>query len=173
MSLKVATFAGIITQPLNVHNFLVTIPDVSLSVIVSASAFPTEKLREVKLFYQGEEIRYPTIPSNDGSWKIKIPENDDGKVKRQLDALKQNMYSQKTGLFVPSLWRNITVTARDLENNPVFQVIIHGSWIVGREQVDLANNDPTKNWEWDYEFRYQWIEDVDLKNLGSKSPIGQ
>lgn len=171
MSFKVSTFANIITNPLNIHNFLVDIPDVDLCIIVSASSFPSEKLRKIILYFQGEQVRYPTIPSNDGVWKIKIPENDDGKVRASLDALKSANYNQKTGYFTPNLWKNVTVTARDLSLNPVFQTIMHGVWLVGRDQVDLQNSDPTKNWEWDYEFCYTWLQDVDLGNVAVSAPV--
>lgn len=172
MSLKVNTFANIITNPLNVHNFVVEIPDVTNgSIVVSSTTFPSEKLRKVILHYQGEEVRYPTIPKNDGVWKVKVPETDSGAIKKELDALKSNLYSQKTGIFTPKLWKDVNVTARDLEGNEVFRVILHGVWLVGRESVDLNNSDPTKNWEWDYEFCYQWIEDSDAENPGSASPV--
>lgn len=172
MSLKVNQFAAIITNPLNVHNFAISIPDAGIaSIVVSASAFPSEKLQEVKLHYQGEEIIYPTIAKNDHSWKIKVPENDDGKLRRELDKLKSKSWNQKTGIFVPSTWSTVKVHARDLANNIVFSTILHGAWLVGRDQVELANDDASKNWEWDYEFRYQWLEDKDGTNTASVNPL--
>lgn len=172
MSLKVNTFASIITNPMNVHNFVVSIPGVTNgSIVVSSTTFPSEKLREIILHYQGEEIVYPTLPKNDHSWKVKVPESDSGIIKKEFDVLKKKSYNQKTGLFTPTKWKDVPVVARDLAGNEVFKVILHGVWIVGRESVDLNNSDPTKNWEWDYEFRYQWLEDVDSNNQGSESPL--
>lgn len=167
MSVKVATFANIITNPLNLHNFLVTIPGVDLAIVVSSTNFPSEKLREIVLWYQGEKIIYPGLPESENKWKVKLPENDDGKVRRAFDSLKSTRYNQKTGIMVPKLWKTVTVTARDLEGNEVFKVNLHGTWLKGRNPVDLANNDPSKSWEWEYEFVFQWIEDVDCNNKGS------
>lgn len=172
MSLKVNQFAAVITNPLNIHNFAVSIPDADIaSLIVSSSAFPTEKLQEIKLYFQGEEIIYPTIAKNDHSWKIKVPENDDGKVRAELDKLKSKFWNQKTGIFIPNTWSNVIVNARDLAQNIVFSTILHGAWLVGREQVELQNNDATKNWEWDYEFRYQWLEDKNGSNAAPSTPM--
>lgn len=172
MSLKLNAFATIITNPLNIHNFLVDIPGApNGSIVVASSVFPSEKLREVKLHYQGEEIRYPTIAGNDGIWKVTVPEADSGIVRRELDSLKSKMWNQKTGIFVPQLWKAVTVTARNLQLEPVFKAILHGCWLLGRDQVTLDNSDPTKNWNWDYEFRFQWIEDVDLNAVASPNPL--
>jgi hypothetical protein len=178
MSLKVNTFASIITNPLNIHNFVVEIPEAAnASIVVASTQFPSEKLQKVVLHYQGEEVRYPTIPKNDGVWKVKVPETDSGAIKKELDALKSAVYSQKTGIFTPSRWKDVKVTARDLEGNIVFSSILHGAWLVGRDPVELNNSDPSKNWEWDYEFCYQWIEDdtaeVDGQNQGSANPLGE
>ena len=137
----------------------------------SVPSHDIEKLQKVTLHFQGEEVRYPTIPKNDGVWKVKVPETDSGVIKKELDALKSKLYSQKTSIFTPKLWTDVNVTARDLEGNEVFRVVLHGVWLVGRETVELNNSDPTKNWEWDYEFCYQWIEDSDAKNQGSASPV--
>lgn len=172
MSLKVSTFANIITNPLNIHNFIVNIPGVTNgSIVVSSTSFPSEKLQKVILHYQGEEVRYPTIPKNSGEWKVKVPESDSGLIKRELDSLKTDSYSQKTGIFTPKLWKDVEVISRDLENNVVFSVVLHGVWLVGRDDVSLDNSDATKNWEWEYEFCYQWLEDKNASNPGSKSPV--
>lgn len=171
MSLKAATFANIITNPLNIHNFVVNIPGVDLAIVVSSTQFPSERLREVVLYYQGEKIIYPTIPENDNHWKVKLPENDNGIIRREFDKLKSSRYNQRTGIIHPDLWKTVEVVARDLEGNEVFKVLLHGVWLKGRSNVELANNDPTKNWEWEYEFVFQWIEDVDCKNKGSNPPL--
>ena len=172
MSLKVNTFASIITNPLNIHKFVVSIPDASVSsIVVASSSFPSEKLQEVVLHYQGEEIVYPTIPKQDHSWKISVPENDSGSIRRELDKLKTKMWNQQTGIFLPSTWSSVEVTARDLSENPVFKVRLIGAWLVGRDSVSLSNDDATKNWNWDYEFRYQYIIDVDSDNIGSAKPL--
>lgn len=171
MSVKVAQFANIITQPLNIHNFIVDIPGVDVSILVSSTNFPSERLREITLWFQGEKVIYPSLPENDNHWKVKLPESDNGVVRRTLDSLKAKRYNQKTGIMTPDTWKTVTVSARDLEGNLVFQVLLHGAWLKGRDNVDLDNSDPSKNWNWDYEFVFQWIEDVDQNNAGSVSQV--
>lgn len=172
MSRKLNTFAAVITQPLNTHNFVVTIPGANTSeIVVSSTSFPSEKLRMVKLYYQGEEIRYPTIPENSGTWDITIPESDGGVIRRELENLKGSMYDQMSGIMDSSKWKNITVTARDLNDQPVFQCVLHGAWISGRDDVSLDNSDPTQAWKWKYTFHFQYIEDIDLNYTGSPNPL--
>lgn len=172
MSVKVQTFANIITNPLNVHNFYVVIPDADLAEIVRSTSFPGEQLREVTLYSHGESVVYPTLPENSGTWSFSIPESDDGKVRRQFEALKSRLYNQKTGALNVDTWYDVQVMARDLNDNPVFGVILHGCWIRGRGDVSLDASNPTNNWNWDYQFRYQWREDMDFENTGSTAPMG-
>lgn len=160
MSRKVQQFANIITTPLNVHNFIVTIPGFVEAIVVESTTFPSDTLREMKLWFQGEEVRYPTIAENSGKWAIKIPENDRGLIRSKLQAFRNSIYDQKTGIIIPALWKDITVHARDLNNQLVFGVILHGAWIRGRNEVQLANSDPSQNWKWDWQFTFQWIEDI-------------
>lgn len=172
MSIKVNTFAQVITNPLNKHNFVVDIPGLDIpSMVVSSTTFPSEQLQEVTLHYQGESIVYPTIPKQDHSWKITVPENDDGSIKKALDSLKSNVYYQNTGILIPRLWKNVKVHARDLAENIVFSVVLHGVWLKGRSAVDLSNSDATQNWEWNYEFVYQYITDENSDNTASKAPM--
>lgn len=171
MSLKVNSFVKIIQQPLNTYNFTVDIPDVDYSLLVSSTTFPSEKLQTMSLYFQGEEIAYPTLPKNGGSWKVRVPESDSGAVKKVFDELKRSMFNQKSGVLTPKVWKSITVSARDQANNLVFQVVLHGAYCLGREGQDLDNSANTKTWQWEYEFRYQWIEDIDLSNQGSQNPM--
>lgn len=171
MSRKVNKFASIITNPLNIHNFVVDIPGFEYSILVSSTSFPSEKLRTVTKYYQGEKIDYPTIPELGGSWEFTIPENDNGIIKKKLDSFKSKMWDQKSGIFVPNLWKNVTVTSRQLDDTEVFSVILHGAYLLGRNSVNLKNSDPTASWDWDYQFRYQWIEDVDFDPKASINPL--
>lgn len=172
MSRKCAEFTSYITNPLNVHNFVVDIPGFDYSILVKSTSFPSEQLREVTLHYQGEEIRYPTIPETSHTWNISIDEDDSGLIRRALESLKQKYYDQKTGLMVPRFWDTVEVFARDLAGNLVFSCKLHGVWIKGRSDVSLNNSDPTQNWAWEYQFIYQWIEDVDKNNPGNSNPLG-
>lgn len=159
MSTKVTRFTQVITNPLNVHNFEVKIPGFDYEIVVQSTRFPSEKLRTVVLYTYGEEVRYPTLPQNSGEWPIAVPDNDDGLIRESLDSFKADMYDQKSGTLSPQEWIDITVRARDLENNEVFKTTLKGAWLIGREDVQLSNNDPSKAWNWDYLFKYQWIDD--------------
>lgn len=147
---------------MNTHNFVVRIPDINLDVdlLVESTQYPSEQLQEVVLHTQGEEVRYPTIPSNQHTWSVKVPESDSGVVRNTLEQLKTSMYNQKTGLFTPSLWKNVHVFARDLADQPRWHVILHGVWMKGHDQVDLNNDQPTQAWKWQYQFIYQWLEEA-------------
>jgi len=162
MSVKVQQFTSYITNPLNIHNFVVDIPGFDYSIIVKSTTFPSERLREVVLHFQGEEIRYPTIPETSHTWNVAIDEDDSGIIRASMEKLKSKFYNQKTGLLVPQAWDDAIITARDLAGNPVFSCIMHGFWIKGRSDVNVNNADPTQNWAWDYQFIYQWIEDKDV-----------
>ena len=163
MSRKTSAFAKIITQPLNLYNFVVEIigqPTINEKLlVVQSTSFPTEKMREIELWANGEKVRYPGIPENDGNWKIKIPENDDGSIRELLDKYKASMFDQKTGILTPPLRYDISVTSRDLNNKPIFQVILKECWLKGRESVELSAGEVTGTWNWDYTFVYNWIED--------------
>lgn len=159
MSRKVQRFTQIITNPLNIHNFRVTIPMIDFDILVSSTTFPSERLRTVQLFTFGEAVRYPTIPENSGAWQVRMPEDDSGKVHRDFLALKAQMYNQQTGLLVPQLWDDVLVHARDLADNIVFSTVLHGVWFQGRNDVTIDNSNPATNWNWDYQFVFQWIED--------------
>ncbi len=171
MSLKANRFTQIIQQPLNVYNFVVDIPDVAEGLLVSSTTFPSEKLQTFSLYFQGEEIQYPCSPKNGGSWKIRVPESDSGAVKKVFDTFKRSMWNQKTGWLTPKKWKDITVTARDQSDNLVFSVVLHGAYCIGREGQDLDNSKNTTTWQWEYEFHYTWIEDIDLTNKGSEAPM--
>ena len=160
MSRKVQRFTSYITTPLNVHNFVVNIPGFANSILVESTTFPSDTLREMKLWFQGEEIRYPTIAENTGKWEVKIPESDRGNIRSELQRFRNSIYDQRTGLVIPSAWKSVTVTARDLQDREVLSVILHGCWLRGRSEVSLSNSDPTQHWKWDYQFTFQWIEDV-------------
>ena len=169
MSIKVAAFAKIITQPLNLYNFNITFDysvgtDVKndldrIMLVVQSTSFPSEKLRKIELYSYGEVVRYPTLPENEGSWKIKIPENDNGDIRSILDSLKTKIYDQKSGALTPPNKTTITVTSKDMADGEVFSVDLHGCWIQGRDSVELSSNNVTDSWNWDYNFVFDWIED--------------
>lgn len=173
MSRKIATFAQFITQPLNKHNFQVVIPGVPEAIIVESTTFPTDKLREVVMWFQGEQVRYPGLPENGGAWKVTIPEGDNGQIRARFMALRNRLFNQATGTILPDIiWDTIQVHARDLSDNIVFSVNMHGCWLKGAEPQGLNASQPAESWKWDYEFVYQWIEDSPIAGLpGSESPL--
>ncbi len=171
MSRKVQSFASIITQPLNTYNFKVVIPEIDFAEIIQSTNFPSEKLRVITLWTNGEPVRYPALPENSGEWAIKIPESDDGKIRSAFENLKRKMYNQQTGMLIPSIWKNVQIFARDMADNVVFSSVLHGCWLRGRNDVVLDSTNPTANWAWDYVFTYQWIEDIDGNNKGSIKPM--
>lgn len=165
MSIKVQNFAKIITNPLNVHNFVVKIEGVVLGfdLLVRSTTFPSEEKRVVVLHVAGEEVRYPTIPKNNGSWAFQIPENDDGKIYQIFKNLSDEIYDQKTGQIKSTSLKDIEIFARDLQDNVVFSTVLKGAWIQSRGEVALSNQDPAQNWNWDFKFVYQWIQDNEPK----------
>lgn len=180
MSRRVNKFASIITQPLNVYNFEIRIknkldevnPDILLTV--QSTDYPSEVMREMSLNYQGEVIVYPAKPQNGGDWKISVPEGDKGQVRAELDRLKNSMYNQLTGSMTPTLWYDIEVFQKDLQENIVFSVVLHGCWMKGRGNNQLRTDNVTDSWSNEYTFHYTWIEDKLRKDLnGSLNPFGE
>lgn len=175
MSYKCNTFVQSLTNPANTHQFKVVIGGVddAISLLVESCDFPTQgAFREISLWNHGEQIRYPGLPENGGQWKVKIPENDDGKVARAFKALTDEIYDQKTGTLKPTVWREIKVYSQDLQQNNVFHVNLMGCWIASRQQVQLNGADPSGVWKWDYVFTYNYLIDVDDNNQGTAAPMG-
>ena len=179
MSRKINTFASFITQPLNVYNFQIRITsptdkvDESVLMVVESTKFPSEKLREMVLNYQGEKISYPAKPENGGTWTITVPEGDKAQVRKELDRLKNKQYDQKSGVMSPTTWYDVEVFHRDLQDNIVFSIVLHGCWLMGRNEIDLKTEDATSSVKWSYDFKYQWIEDKVNDNEGSPNPFGE
>lgn len=180
MSRQINRFAGIITQPLNVYNFELRIkslvdevnPDVLLTV--QSTTFPAESMRDMTLNYKGEEIKYPAKPALGGDWTFSIPDNDKGTIQAELDRLKHNTYDQKTGTMTPNPWYDVEVFQKDLRENIVKSVILHGCWLRGRDATTLNTSDVSTSWSNTYTFRYTWLEDKKKEGLqGSPNPFGE
>lgn len=158
-------------QPLNTYNFVCDINGIDESILVSSTTFPTESLQEMEMFFQGEKVSFPTLPANGGDWAFNVPESDNGHIDAVFDKLKSDMWDQKTGMFNPKKWFDVTVSARDQAKNLVFQVILHGCWMKGKDPVSLDNSATTTPWKWNYHLHYTWIQDVKLHNPGSPCPM--
>lgn len=168
MSQKIARFASLITQPLNVYNFEIRfvsslggkiLDNDDVLLAVQSAQFPAEQMQEMTLNYQGEEIHYPAKPKLGGDWTITIPEGDGGQVRKVMDKLKHNRYDQNTGSMMPIPWFDIIVFQKDLQDNKVFQCVLKGCWLKGRGANDLKTEDVTTSWSNQYTFRYTWIQD--------------
>jgi len=174
MSRKVAEFASVITTPLNVHNFLVSIPglsDEALNWVVESSQFPTYKFREVVLWAHGEQVKYPGLPEGATDWPFTVPESDSGRLYNILVDLYKEIYDEKSGTMKTPKYRDIQVMARDLQDNIVFHVILHGAWFKGIDPVTLAATDPSQVWKWPASFTFSWIENIKGNNAGNKNPF--
>lgn len=159
MSIRAVEFARVITNPLNIYNFEVKIPGFDYAMIVESTTFPAEQSREMKLTRQGEDIYYRAKPVVGGKWNVKVPENDDGKVRYSMEKLIRDAWEQKSGALRPEKWLDIDIFARDQADNIVFHSVLHGCWLQQRNSVSLNTADVTSNWAWDFQFVYCWIED--------------
>jgi hypothetical protein len=178
MSRKINRFAGIITQPLNIYNFQIVIKnrtdevDSDILLTVQSTEMPSEQMREMILYHQGEAITYPAKPQLGGDWTFTIPEGDKGQIRNELDRLKDAVYDQKTGKVTPRVWYDIEVFQKDLSDNIVFSSVLHGAWLKGRGKTDLKTEDVQNSWQLTYTFHYTWLEEKRTKNLkGSPNPI--
>lgn len=164
----VQTFAGIVTNPMLVHKFEIAIPSITnnIPLIVESTQFPTQgKYREVDLWQQGFQIRYPALPENGGTWQFTIPESANGVVSRTFHELLTSFYDQVSGVMLPSTWQNISVFAKDPSGeNVVFHSILHGAWLAQKQPVALNAATPGTPWKNVYVWVYQWIEDKKVGN---------
>lgn len=163
MSLKAATFATTITNPMNTYNFQIVIPGVAdnITLCVQSTSFPARgKTRNVDLYVQGEKVSYPTLPENGGTWSFKIPDSDSGITRQTFKALLDEQYNEVTGEFFPHKWKNIDVFALDQPGNSVHHVILHGAWIQGQDNINLDASNPGTAWQDTYTFYYNYVENV-------------
>lgn len=180
MSHKVQTFTSIITTPANTHNFTISFEQAGplmpqsllqefngLSLIVQSTSMPSDQMRSTMLYVDGEEIRYPAVPQNGGTWGFNIPEGESGMVGSLLGRIRRHLWDEKTGAMSASAlqWFNVKVTSNDLNSHAAFSTLLHGCWIVGRQDVNMAQNAPETNWKWDYQVRYQWLEPLNHRGL--------
>lgn len=160
MSIKAATFASIITNPMPSHMFEVSIPEINFTAVVESTEFPAQgAVREIPLYFQGEKINYPGLPENGGTWAFKIPDSDTGVIKKEFDGLAAKFYNQKTGVATPQTWKDIKISVKNLKDELVFDCTLHGAWLKQRGNVSLAQNAADTPIKWDYTFVYNWFED--------------
>jgi hypothetical protein len=178
MSQKIQAFTQIITTPQNVHNFSLTFEQSgplmpqsllnefnAVSVIVQSTSMPSDQMRSTTLYAHGEEIRWPAVPQNSGNWGFNIPESDTGAIGVILQRLRTELWDPRTGALSANAlqWFNVRVTANDLNSQANFSTLLHGCWLLGRQDVNLSQQNPEQNWKWDYQLRYQWLEVLNHK----------
>lgn len=169
MSLKVNTFRKMLGNPLNTHNFLVSIPRLQdVQMLVTATNFPTEALRQYVLQFQGEDVRFPSLPSNGGTWSCTLPEGEYAKVYKSIVREHALNYQQDTGAL--TVWTvddlfDIEVKPRGLraglalkDADVPFSVVLHDCYLTGMGEVALSAGGATSAWNWTLNFAYTWIE---------------
>lgn len=174
MSIKATKFQELLGNPLNTFNFTCIIPALeSVQVLVSSTTFPTELLQEFTLYFQGERVKFPSIPSNSGDWNATMPEGEFLKVHQALYNYMRSKYSQQTGQLV--YWSitdkfDIEIYPRRLRgdvegSDKMFGVRMVGCFLKGSSPVGLDNSNATSNWVWDLQFSYDYLEDVRASNV--------
>lgn len=169
MSIKVNTFRGLLGNPLNTHNFLVSIPRLQdVQILVNSTTFPTETLQQYASSFQGEVVRFPSIPQNSGTWTCTLPEGEYAKVYNAITREHALNYQQDTGAMthwsvddffdievIPrGLRAGLTLKAADVP----FSVVLRGCYLSGFGEVQLSAGSPTQAWNWTLTFAYTWIE---------------
>lgn len=167
MSQKITKFTEIISNPLTTHNFVVQIPGWEedggkVETIVSATTFPTERMRSVILYYMGERIKYPTIPENSGEWSCTIPDSEAAITFKKTIQEKGLLWNQVGGVLLPGIKKTIRIAIRTVNDQEVVAVKLHGAYIVGRGDVNLSNTDPTAALMWNVAFSFDWVEDEEV-----------
>lgn len=182
MSVKATKFQELLGNPLNTFNFVVDIQAKGfskVSLLVASTTFPSQTLQEFQLYFQGERVKFPSIPSNSGEWNCTMPE---GELQKVMQAMKEYMdlvYDDKTGIL--TYWAvtdkfTIEIYPRQLRgdvngSNKLYGVRLHGCYFKGRESVNLDNGNPTGNWVWNLNFSYDWMEDIKPASI-DQSPAG-
>jgi hypothetical protein len=179
MSIKGRTFENMLGNPLNIHNFMVTIPALdNIQMMVSSTTFPSEQLQDYVMYFQGERVKFPSIPTNSGVWNCTMPEGELAKVYQSLRAHMRLNYNQTTGKMTHWAIRDkfdIIVTARGLRgdvngSDRIFSTTLVGCYVKGRQDVNLDNSQATTNWVWSVQFSFDAIHDETATPLTPPEP---
>jgi len=169
MSVKLGLFAAVLGNPLNKHNFEIFVPQLEeeypgLGILVRSTTFPADELGQFTLHYLGEPIRYPSIGTHKtGDWSCDMPESEMAIVFNSFVLSRLSIYNQFTGLqFSPAEFNkfDVLVTSRDLNDLPVFSVILHGTYIKSRDTMTVTNDKNDENMVWKLGFSFDWLEDI-------------
>lgn len=160
MSLKAQTFKTVVTTPLLTFNYLVEIPGMGEdSIAIQTTSLPAESQRYARLFVGGEPVDYSTIPETSHTWSFTVPDDESARIYSFFKSKSSIAWNQRAGVQRTSPGETIKVYLRTLTNENVLQVTLHDCWIVGRQEVQLNQSDPTAVLMWTYTFHYGWLED--------------
>ncbi len=162
MSVKANHFAAAISAPMPTHNYWVEIPEMPewMPQLIQSTGFPQETVSDVKITaVGGEEIHYPSTPTNPHTWNIKVPESDRAVVYSQFEKLLPG-WNQRTGLMVAKKWNKIEIYLRDLEDRKIMGKRLHGAWLQKFGDQNLQSTGITTPLMWDFTFVFSWLEDI-------------
>ena len=170
MSHKLSTFTSQIGHPLNTHNAIVVIPKLKdIQILATEFPFPSERMQNYTEYFQGERVKFPSLPTNGGEWQCSMPEGELMKVRDAYMALYRTMYTQDAGTF--HFWSmrdkmDIEVYARTMNGDvngseKLFGRRLMGAFMVGPADVNLSASNATQHWLWNITFSYDWIQDID------------
>lgn len=169
MSRKIDAFRQALGNPLTVHNFVVRLASVSdqdpnVEVIVQSTTLPSDQLQDVLLHYLGENVKFPTIPSNGGEWAVNIPDNEEGIAFVNTLKARKMWYEPVTGRMVSmnATGKNIEVVMRTVNDDEVYKVVLHNCYCKGRDPQQLNAATPTQALTFNQTFSYDWLEDLGL-----------
>ena len=162
MSVKANHFAAAISAPMPTHNYWVEIPEMPewMPQLIQSTGFPQETVSDVKITaVGGEEIHYPSTPTNPHTWNIKVPESDRAVVYSQFEKLLPG-WNQRTGVMVAKKWNKIEIYLRDLEDRKIMGKRLHGAWLQKFGDQNLQSTGITTPLMWDFTFVFSWLEDI-------------
>lgn len=181
MSIKVNTFQKLIGRPLNTHNFFISIPQMQdITLLVSATTFPTEKLGTKTLFYQGEPTYFPTTPQRGGTWSCTISEGEFAKSYKSASLSFKINFLQNMGVmnFFSLLDKfDIVVGSKTIDagvhqeySTSPFSVSLKDCFLLGMEPVSLNAGSVTQAWAWNLSFQYDSLVYSKADFIGKLTP---
>lgn len=175
MSLPLNHFAQHISVPMNTFKYFVHIVNRydpmsgAFAFLAHSTRFPTVKLANFTLAFQGEKIQYPSIIEDQHSWNFSIAEDESGLVSRNLDRLSgRGSYDEFLGIFKLGTgthrFFDVEIIPLTLQNAPAgFKVTLQNAWLSGKDDVQLSGDNNSSNWDWTYNFIYNGI--IETENI--------
>ncbi len=186
MSIKATKFQEALGNPMNTFNFMIIMGDegkglTPVQIFVTATTFPSEALQEFTTHFMGERVKFPSIPTNSGEWNCTMIESEAAKVFNAFKGHYEKVYNQKTGqlshiamydkfnieIYGCGLNGDITAST-DVGLQRKVGVKLHGCFLKGKGDVSLDNSNATGVWNWQFNFSYDWIEDIEPSEQGTR-----